>query len=314
MTVLVALSMVAVSGPVAAAPQVGIDAPTDAGTVAPGETFTVTYELTNTGSDDATAGRLDLTTPTGINVTSVSGDGISTPNSDPPAVFYGLNGRITPGETKTTTVTFSVTSAAPGGDVQIGADGFFKGTATNASASTATVVTVDKPSPFELSAAPETVNTQAGGQFNVTYQFTNNRAVPASSGGIEFNVSTNIVPQTSYGDGIKALDRSDPVVFYGVSGPIAGGSTLTTTVSYVVRENTTAETGQIVATGSIQGVDGSDRAVTAVNIEQSVIDRYDTNGVPGIQFREVLAAIEDYNTSGEIGFSDVLTVIAEFNS
>ncbi|MFC6973534.1 hypothetical protein ACFQL1_00830 [Halomicroarcula sp. GCM10025709] len=314
MSALIALSMVAVASPVTAAPQAVIDASADTTTVAPGETFNVTYELSNTGSDDATAGRIDLSTPTGINATSVSGDGLPGLDGDPPAVFYGLSGRITPGETRTTTVTYTVTSAAPDGEVPLDADGFLRGTSSNATATTSTRITVDKPSGLELSGSPSTVNTQPGERFNVTYQYTNNQSTTGLAGSIELNTSDNITPVAVSGDGFDGLNGQPPSVLYGASGPIPGGATLTTTVTYEVDANSPTSTRRIISTATIRNASGSDQLSTRVNIgASSIVDQYDTNGQPGIQTPEVLQAIVDLN-SGKLTTPEVLQIIVAFNS
>jgi protocatechuate 3,4-dioxygenase beta subunit len=122
-------------GPVAAQPQATITA----GTPTPealdrGDTFTIEYQLTNSGSEAASSGGFQLTLPDGIEAVSASGDG--TPALGNNAVFYvsGLDS----GETKRTTVTFSVTENASPGDVAVSAVGSV-GDNINTVTSTATV-------------------------------------------------------------------------------------------------------------------------------------------------------------------------------
>ena len=314
MSMLVALSMVAVASPVAAAPQAGVSAQADTDTVSPGETFNVTYELTNTGGDDALGGKINFSTPTGINATSLSGDGLNALNSTEPSVFYGVTGRIGPGETKTTTVTFTVTSAARNGDARIGATGLLRGPSTNATATTSTTVTVDKPSGLELSGSPSTVDTAPGEQFNVSYQYTNNQSTTGLGGAIDLNTSDNVRAVAASGDGFGAFNSAQPSIIYGASGPIPGGATLNTTVTYEVDANATTGTEEIVSTAIIRNASGTDRITTTVNIDSSsIVDQYDTNGTPGIQQREVLQAVVDFN-SGVIDQSDILDVLVAFNS
>lgn len=305
------LSMAAVAVPVAAAPQPGITAPNDAGTVQPGDNFTVTYTLTNTGDQTAGSARIDLLTPTGINVTSTSGDGNGAVTGDPPVIFYGLSGVIPAGESRQTTVTYTVDPNATSGAAQIDAEAFVNG--SSSSATTSTTVTVDAPSKLELSGSPETVNTTPGGRFNVTYEYTNNQSTQGLGGAINLDTPENITAVAVSGDGFGGLGGSQPSVIYGASGPIPGGATLTTTVTYEVNASASTGTEQIVGSALIRGADGTDQTTTTVNIGTSIVSQYDTNGTPGIQRGEVLQAIVDFNT-GNLTTSEVLQVIVAFNS
>lgn len=310
MSVLMIVSTIALSVPVAAAPQAGISAPSDAGTTAPGATFTVTYEYTNTGDQDASAGRLELSTPTGINATSISGDGASGLSGPTPAVFYGLSGPIAPGDTKTTTVTYTVSSAASSGDNQIDVEAFIQNSSSTATAST--TVEVNKPSPVEVD-APASATAQANSTFDVTYEYTNNQSSEASAGRIELQTPQNITATAVSGDGTPGLGATPQSVLYGFSGKIQPGQTLTTTVTFEVASGAASGQEQIVATAYIQGSSDTSQTTTDVTIGGTIVDQFDTNGTPGIQPGEAQSAIAALN-GGQISPRDAQAIIAALNS
>jgi len=47
--------------------------------------------------------------------------------------------------------------------------------------------------------------------------------------------------------------------------------------------------------------------------QQDPVQRFDTNGEPGIQGDEVLDAISEFNEGGDVEATDVLDVISAFN-
>ncbi|WP_251344417.1 HVO_2072 family ArtA-dependent S-layer glycoprotein [Haloplanus halophilus] len=143
MAALMVLSIFAVSAPAAAAPQVGLSAPDDAGSAQQGDTFTVTYDYTNTGDEAGDAGRIEFTTPSGVEATSIEGDGASGLGGEPQSVLYGLSGPIQPGETLTTTVTFEVASDAATGDQQVDAEAFIEGSTSSTTVSTTVTIEAD---------------------------------------------------------------------------------------------------------------------------------------------------------------------------
>jgi len=104
-----------VSLPVAAQPAVSFSSSEVPDSVSAGETFTITYDLTNSGDEDAGAGGIQVFTPEGVTVTSVEGDGAG----EPGRFFVG---GIEAGETKTVTYTFSVADDVSG-DITVEAEG-----------------------------------------------------------------------------------------------------------------------------------------------------------------------------------------------
>ncbi|WP_460539283.1 HVO_2072 family ArtA-dependent S-layer glycoprotein, partial [Haloplanus salinarum] len=129
------LSVVAVATPAAAAPQASLTADGPDSPAQQGDSFEITYELTNNGDEDAGTGGLELTLPDGVTVDTdaSSGDG----NINPDAVFY-TNG-VAQDETKTTTLVFDVADDASTGDVTVTADGFV-GTESNETVDTSVTI------------------------------------------------------------------------------------------------------------------------------------------------------------------------------
>ncbi len=110
---LMVLSVVALSMPVAAAPQADLSA-SDPGTATQGSTFDVTYTLTNDGDETASAGGLELgDLPDGVTAVSASGDG-QTGNFGGDAVFY--TSQLAAGDSFETTITYEVADDASTGD------------------------------------------------------------------------------------------------------------------------------------------------------------------------------------------------------
>jgi PGF-CTERM protein len=131
------LSVLAV-GPVAAAPAADITASASTTSVSPGDTVNVTYEITNSGDQDASSAGLQFPTPDNVTATSASGDGSPALNQN--SVFY-ISG-IPQGETVSTEVTFEVDSGASDGDYTIDATATV-GEDTSTASSTVTVSSDD---------------------------------------------------------------------------------------------------------------------------------------------------------------------------
>ncbi|QKY22256.1 PGF-CTERM sorting domain-containing protein (plasmid) [Halolamina sp. CBA1230] len=110
-TALMLLSVVAISMPAAAAPQAALTA-SDPGPVQQGETFQVTYELTNDGDEDAGSAGMQFQTPDGVEIDSFDGSGAGAVDQESYFLVTGLD----EGETHSVTVTFQVASDAATGD------------------------------------------------------------------------------------------------------------------------------------------------------------------------------------------------------
>ncbi|WP_284009358.1 carboxypeptidase regulatory-like domain-containing protein [Haloarcula pelagica] len=80
--------------------------------VQPGESFTVTYRYTNDRAT-ASAGRIDLTTPTNITATAVSGAGSGNLDTQQPSVRYSSARPVGSGKTVRSTVTYEVAADHP---------------------------------------------------------------------------------------------------------------------------------------------------------------------------------------------------------
>lgn len=307
----VMLMISATAGTVVAAPQAGVSASTVEQTLAPGDTFDVTYEFSNTGAEQASAGRIELTTPERISPEEISGDGVSGIDSTIPTVWYGFSGPIDTGETKVTTVTFKLAPDAPEGEYSIGAEASVIG--NSKSVETSTNFEVAPTSALALSSSPPTVRSRVDDEFTITYRYTNNHDSSGTAGAIKIEPSPGITPVTISGDGESGLGGEEPYIFYGLSGPIASGTTLVTNVTYRTESVAATGKGKITATSFIRGFNASDQTVTSVSLTSSVIEEYDTNGEPGIQIEEVLAAITEFNNEGGLGIRDVLLIIEEYN-
>jgi hypothetical protein len=106
-------------------------------TVAPGEETTVTFTVTNTGSDTATSGGLQVSVPAVLSVSSVSGDGSNSPERffiDP----------IAPGESVTVTYTLAAEAGASLGPVTVDATATLNNQTGSRSASTSVGVDVSE--------------------------------------------------------------------------------------------------------------------------------------------------------------------------
>ena len=162
----------------------------------------------------------------------------------------------------------------------------------------------------ELSvAAPATV--QPGSTVTVTAEVTN-RDVPEASSGL-INLSTGAAPLS------LANERTSPV-FLGFGGnPIpAVGDTVSQEFELIVAEE--AAVGQnatLTAEARLQNGDATRNTTTTrtvtISNQQDPVQRFDTNGEPGIQGDEVLDAISQFNEGGDLEPGDVLDVISAFN-
>jgi hypothetical protein len=128
------------SASITIASAVDIEGPATAGPVAPDETISVTYAFVNTGATDAAAGRIEFTTPEGVEPVSIDGNGTSGLSGSPPSVLYGFNGPIQAGAAPTTTVTFRISSDIQTGSVDVVATAFIDGSEQTASQQTTITV------------------------------------------------------------------------------------------------------------------------------------------------------------------------------
>lgn len=127
-------------------PDLSVDAPT---MTAQGNSFQVTYEISNTGDAVADSTGLNLTLPANVTISDVSGDGAGEESRffvDP----------IAPGESASVTYTLDVASDASLGNVTITADANMSGeTSATSSTSTTTVQIKETVDPVEAVAGPD---------------------------------------------------------------------------------------------------------------------------------------------------------------
>jgi protocatechuate 3,4-dioxygenase beta subunit len=105
---------------------IGLAGPSSAGPVSLDETVEITYEYTNPTSREREAGRLEFSTPSGVEAVSVSGDGISGLGGSPQAILYGIGGPISPEDVLTTTVEFRVSENASVGSSGLSATAYIE--------------------------------------------------------------------------------------------------------------------------------------------------------------------------------------------
>jgi hypothetical protein len=93
----------------------------------------------------------------------------------------------------------------------------------------------------------------------------------------------------------------------------AGEQTLT--IAYDIDASARADaTFDIEATVLDENSTATDTVTTTVgDVETGPVERFDTNGDPGIQGDEVLDAISEFNEGGDVEATDVLDVISAFN-
>ena len=136
MAALMVLSVLAMAGTVAAAPQAALQA-SSPGDVQPGDSFEITYEFTNDGDEAGTAG-MEFQLPDGVEITNY--DPASAQDVEGAYIF----GEVASGETQSVTVTFEVADDASTGDKTVTATGTITGSDSSSTVdSTVTVESAD---------------------------------------------------------------------------------------------------------------------------------------------------------------------------
>lgn len=295
----------------------GLTAPSSAGSVAPGETVEITYEYTNTMSVEKGSGRLQFSTPPGVEAVAIDGDGISGLGGSPPAVFYGFSGPIEPGETRTTTVEYRVSEDAPLGSVDLPATAYIEdGGVIGTQTSTLEVekrngTGGDNNGGDGLAAARSAESVSPGETVKITYEYTNTMNSEGAAGRIQFSTPPSVEATTIDGDGTSGLGGSPQSVLYGFSGPIASGETLITTVEFRVSEDAALGTVDLLATAYIQDGGTIGTETTTLEIEESIVARFDDDN-DGIDPGEAQAAIVALNR-GDITPSEAQQIIVALN-
>jgi hypothetical protein len=295
----------------------GLTAPSSAGSVAPGETVEITYEYTNTMGVEKGSGRLQFSTPPGVEAVAIDGDGISGLGGSPPAVFYGFSGPIEPGETRTTTVEYRVSEDAPLGSVDLPATAYIEdGGVIGTQTSTLEVekrngTGGDNNGGDGLAAARSAESVSPGETVKITYEYTNTMNSEGAAGRIQFSTPPSVEATTIDGDGTSGLGGSPQSVLYGFSGPIASGETRTTTVEFRVSEDAALGTVDLLATAYIQDGGTIGTETTTLEIEESIVARFDDDN-DGIDPGEAQAAIVALNR-GDITPSEAQQIIVALN-
>ena len=157
--------------------------------------------------------------------------------------------------------------------------------------------------------APGTV--QPGGTVTVTAELTNRDVPEPSSGSIELTP----VPEP-----LSLSSDSENPVFLGFAGnalPARGESVtqqfeINVPEEAAVEQELTLEAVAVVQNDTDEFNTTTTQTVTITD-QQAPVERFDTNGEPGIQGDEVLDAISEFNEGGDVEATDVLDVISAFN-
>jgi uncharacterized membrane protein len=274
------------------------------GTVTPGDEIEVTLTLTNTGNTTAGSGGLELEVPQQLSVEEVTGDGENQPDR-----FY-LD-PISPGDSVSTTYTFTIPQNASTGTVNLDVTGSLRSDGESYSAST----TVD----IEISAA-ETVDVELsanssgpvmpGNEAAVTLILTNTGSTTAGAGGLEVMIPDRLSLVDVAGDGENQPDR-----FY--IEPISPNDSVSTTYTLKAPEDAAPGTVSFDVTGTLTADGTSRSASTTADIEISDAGLPTEPGEP--EFIDVLQVINAYTTKDtyngvQVEFIDVLEVISAYNA
>lgn len=262
-------------------PTATLDVQSQPDTVGSGDSFEVTFAVTNTGETDALTGGIQFTTPTGIETDSE----------------FFLDG-IEAGATETRTVSFDVADTIEPAEYIVTTEA----TVGESTDTTSFSVNVGQPQ-TEITAteiSPESV--APGDTVDVELAVTNTGSVDASSGGITFENPTG-------------FSSSPPSVFF-VSG-VESQQTVSNTVAFTVSDSVSPGDYTVTAEAELAG--SSDSIEIPIEIEEDEgLSRFDTDNNGEIEFNDVLNAIDAFNNNAQIGgsdveFDDILEVISAYN-
>jgi len=150
-----------------------------------------------------------------------------------------------------------------------------------------------------------------GEKTTVTYTLTNQGSTSASAGGLEPNLPAGISIADVSGDGTNS-----PARFF--TSPISAGESVSVDYTFAVDANATLGTVTVGMNGSINVDDGTRSTTADVDLEISETTGLPTDpGEPG--FTDVLGVIAAFNTGQQfngvsVEFTDVLDVITAFNA
>jgi hypothetical protein len=276
-------------------------------TVAPGETFELTYTLSNDGDTDASSAGLDVSPPDGITVADVSGDGSSSPSR------FFLSG-IGAGDSRTVTYTFQASENLSTGSVDIGMNGTLN-TDSDATTDTATrTIDVQEPAPkTALSVdAPSVVST--GDTFDVEYTVSNTGDATSTAGGLNLTLPDELSVESVSGAGTNEPDR-----FF--VDAIAPGESVS--VTYSLTADADAQPGNVSigvnATLSDSATSSSAEQSTAIELEKDLsVSDAAAGSDRKVGFTDTIKVINAFNSgdslSGlDVSFTDVIEVINRFN-
>jgi uncharacterized repeat protein (TIGR01451 family) len=276
-------------------------------TVAPGETFTVTYTLANDGDATANSAGLEPSLPDNISVASVSGDG----TGDPARVFLSPVG---PGESVTVTYTFEAASnISTGTSVAFDVSGFLE---SDGSSDTLTrTVDVQQTAPEPTLSVDAPTKAEIGGTTELTYTLSNTGDATADSAGINLTLPDGVSVASASGDGTTEPDR-----FF--LDPIPAGDEVSVTYTLDIAAGTATGDTTIEAEGTMGGDNTtlSTQQSTTITLEEDVsIGDAIADSQGKISFQDTINVINAFNggetvAGQQVEFRDVIGIIERFNS
>lgn len=314
-----ALLLVAAVGPAAAgtaatdrdtaAADTQLSLSTSGGQTTPGETVTVSYEITN--SDTEATNSLGFELPE-----LPDGWAIQSQSSGSATYFDGerawaWTSPLDPGESRTVTVTLTVPNDASLDSYVIAGKA---STAQTATTSFATVTVVEDAGPSPLAVTATNATAVPGGEATLTVELTNDGDSGMTLGlqNTALPVDWTVANQTS-----TARYSASRLAWFWLDS-VSPGDTVTVEATVAVPEST--ETGEYTVGWSAASADAANATESVVTVveEDDTANRFDPDG-DGIGFTDVLNAIGAFNEGEEVGgepvsFQDVIGLIGEFNT
>lgn len=273
--------------------------------VAPGETFEVTYTLTNDGDATANSAGFNPSLPDGISVVSVSGDGTNSP-----ARF--ITSPIGPGESVTVTYTFEAAgNVSSGQSLEYNVTGFLESEGDTDTATRTIDIQTATPEASLSVAAPS--SGKLGDTVDVQYTLSNTGDGTASSAGLNLTLPEGISVASASGAGTNTPDR-----FF--LDPISPGDQVVVTYTLDVAADAPTGDATIEAEGVLETneTSSSSQQSTTLTLDRSLSDAIaDSQGRIG--FSDTINVIVAFNNGEQVvgqdvSFADVIEVIQAFNS